>query len=74
MSAAVAAETGLAPELSTSGGTSDGRFIAPYGVDVVEVGPINKTIHKVNEEVSVDDLLALERIFFSISAKLLVET
>jgi succinyl-diaminopimelate desuccinylase len=74
VSAAVAAETGLAPELSTSGGTSDGRFIAPYGVDVVEVGPINKTIHKVNEEVSVDDLLALERIFFSISAKLLVET
>ena len=37
------------PELSTSGGTSDGRFIAPYGVDVVEIGPLNKTIHQVNE-------------------------
>ena len=42
---------GLEPELSTSGGTSDGRFIAPYGIDVVELGPINATIHKVNEVV-----------------------
>ena len=72
VSAAVSEETGLTPELSTSGGTSDGRFIAPYGIDVVELGPINKTIHKVNEEVSVDDLLALERIYFSIAEKLLL--
>lgn len=71
VSAAVEAETGIEPELSTSGGTSDGRFIAPYGIDVVEIGPINKTIHKVNEEVAIDDLLALERIYFSIAERLL---
>ena len=69
---AVKAETGLDPELSTSGGTSDGRFIAPYGIDVVEFGPLNRTIHKVNEEVAVDDLVALERIYFSIAERLLV--
>ena len=72
VTAAVAAETGLEPSLSTSGGTSDGRFIAPYGIDVTEVGPINQTIHKVNEEVAVDDLLALERIYFSIAERLLL--
>ncbi|HET7130783.1 MAG TPA: succinyl-diaminopimelate desuccinylase, partial [Gammaproteobacteria bacterium] len=44
---AIAEETGLTTELSTSGGTSDGRFIAPYGIDVIELGPINKTIHQV---------------------------
>jgi succinyl-diaminopimelate desuccinylase len=48
--------TGNKPELSTGGGTSDGRFIAPYGVQVIELGPINETIHKINECVSVDDL------------------
>jgi succinyl-diaminopimelate desuccinylase len=72
VTAAVEAETGLTPELSTSGGTSDGRFIAPYGIDVVEVGPLNKTIHKVNEEVSVADLIALERIYFAIAERLLL--
>jgi len=51
--------TGLQTELSTGGGTSDGRFIAPYGVQVIELGPINETIHKINECVSVDDLDAL---------------
>ncbi|PHS70055.1 MAG: succinyl-diaminopimelate desuccinylase [Cycloclasticus sp.] len=48
--------TGNKPELSTGGGTSDGRFIAPYGVQVIELGLINETIHKINECVSVDDL------------------
>ncbi len=48
--------TGLQTELSTGGGTSDGRFIAPYGVQVIELGPINDTIHKINECVSIDDL------------------
>ena len=51
--------TGLTTELSTGGGTSDGRFIAPYGVQGIEVGPINETIHKINECISVDDLDAL---------------
>lgn len=72
VTAAVVEETGLAPELSTSGGTSDGRFIAPYGIDVIELGPINSTIHKVNEEVAVEDLLTLERIYFSIAQRLLL--
>lgn len=72
VSAAVREETGLTTELSTSGGTSDGRFIAPYGIDVVELGPLNKTIHKVNEEVAVSDLQALERIYFAIAEKLLL--
>lgn len=73
VSQAVGEETGSAPELSTSGGTSDGRYIAPYGIDVVELGPINATIHKVNEEVSIEDLLRLEKIYFRIAA-LLLET
>jgi succinyl-diaminopimelate desuccinylase len=72
VSAAIEAETGFAPELSTSGGTSDGRFIAPYGIDVVELGPLNKTIHKVNEEVATDDLLALDRIYLAIAERLLI--
>jgi succinyl-diaminopimelate desuccinylase len=70
--AAVLEHTGLDPELSTSGGTSDGRFIAPYGVDVVEVGPINATIHKVNEVVSISDLDRLEHIYFRIAELLLL--
>ncbi len=49
-------ETGQAPETSTSGGTSDGRFIAPHGVEVVELGLLNKSIHKVDECTTVDDL------------------
>jgi succinyl-diaminopimelate desuccinylase len=71
--AAVREATGLDPELSTSGGTSDGRFIAPYGVDVVELGAINATIHKVNEVVSISDLTRLEHIYFRIAELLLVE-
>jgi succinyl-diaminopimelate desuccinylase len=70
---AVHEATGLLPTLSTSGGTSDGRFIAPYGIDVVELGPINATIHKVNESVSVADLEALERIYFRIAELLLTQ-
>ena len=50
-------------ELSTSGGTSDGRFIAPTGAQVVELGPLNATIHKVNECVSVSDLESLTVIY-----------
>ena len=65
--------TGLMPELSTSGGTSDGRFIAPYGIDVVELGPINATIHKVNEHVSIADLERLEHVYFRIAELLLTE-
>lgn len=68
---AILEQTGKETELSTSGGTSDGRFIAPYGVEVIELGPVNATIHQVNECVSLQDLELLENIYFSISEKLL---
>jgi len=54
---------GYETELSTAGGTSDGRFIAPTGAQVLEIGPLNATIHKVNECVSVDDLDTLSAIY-----------
>ena len=60
---AVTELTGSAPELSTGGGTSDGRFISPAGVDVVELGPVNASIHKVDEHVDVDDVIALTKMY-----------
>ena len=63
--------TGVETELSTGGGTSDGRFIAPAGAQVVEIGPSNKTIHKANEEVLVDDLERLSQIYEAILANIL---
>jgi succinyl-diaminopimelate desuccinylase len=69
---AVAAETGSPPELSTGGGTSDGRFISPAGVDVVELGPVNASIHKVNEHVRLADVAALARIYGAIMERLLL--
>lgn len=59
------------PELSTSGGTSDGRFIAPTGAQVVELGPVNATIHKVNECVRIADLDRLSLMYERIIADLL---
>lgn len=59
-------------ELSTTGGTSDGRFIAPTGAQVVELGPINATIHQVNECVSVEALDQLSTIYHEIMHILLV--
>ena len=69
--ASISEVTGLEPELSTAGGTSDGRFIAPYGVQVVELGPVNATIHKVDENVSVEDLDTLTHIYQGLLNKLL---
>lgn len=69
--AMIRAETGLEPELSTSGGTSDGRFIAPTGAQVIELGPLNATIHKIDERVPVDDLERLSRIYEGILVRLL---
>lgn len=69
---AIKAVTGRPTELSTSGGTSDGRFIAPTGAQVVELGPINATIHKVNECVNVADLETLSDIYYSMMQQLLV--
>ena len=65
--------TGIDTELSTSGGTSDGRFIAPTGAQVLELGPINATIHQVNEHVSVSDLEQLTVIYERILENLLVD-
>lgn len=62
---AVRAETGLQPELSTSGGTSDARFIKDY-CPVVEFGPINQTIHQVDERIGVEELKGLTRIYRSV--------
>ena len=72
-SEAVAQETGHSPELSTGGGTSDGRFISPAGADVVELGPINASIHKVDEHVSVADVIRLRRIYEGILERLLLQ-
>ena len=60
-------------ELSTSGGTSDGRFIAPTGAQVVELGPVNATIHKIDENVSVADLDTLSDIYEQILINLLAD-
>jgi succinyl-diaminopimelate desuccinylase len=71
MSAAIAAETGVVTELSTTGGTSDGRFIAPMCAQVVEFGPINASIHKIDEHGPVADLAPLTRIYRRTLAELL---
>jgi len=64
---------GYQAELSTSGGTSDGRFIAPTGAQVIELGPCNATIHQVNEWVSADDLALLARVYQGIMERLLCD-
>ncbi|MEH6393871.1 succinyl-diaminopimelate desuccinylase [Pseudoalteromonas sp.] len=68
---AIKAVTGLDTVLETTGGTSDGRFIAQTGAKVIELGPRNDTIHKVNECVSSDDLIALADIYEHILEQLL---
>jgi len=60
---AVAEVTGVTPELSTGGGTSDGRFISPSGAQVVEFGPINQSIHKANEHIRIDDIERLKNVY-----------
>ncbi|GIX22620.1 MAG: succinyl-diaminopimelate desuccinylase [Gammaproteobacteria bacterium] len=70
LQAAVAEVTGRKPRLSTAGGTSDGRFIAPTGAQVVEIGPVNATIHQVNERVAVADLEPLAAIHQAVLRRL----
>ncbi len=62
----------IEPELSTGGGTSDGRFISPCGVDVVELGPVNASIHKVNEHVALDAVTQLADMYERIMERLLL--
>lgn len=69
--AAIEEVQGFRPELSTSGGTSDGRFIAPTGAQVIELGPLNATIHKLNECVKVADLDTLADVYTAILRRLL---
>jgi succinyl-diaminopimelate desuccinylase len=63
VSTAVQEHTGKAPILSTGGGTSDGRFISPAGTDVVELGPVNASIHKIDEHVSIADVATLTSMY-----------
>ena len=69
--AAIREHCGIEPEQSTGGGTSDGRFIAPLGAEVVELGPCNASIHQVDERVGLDDLCALPGLYRSIIGRLL---
>ncbi|MCW8809159.1 MAG: succinyl-diaminopimelate desuccinylase [Rhodanobacter sp.] len=62
---------GIDPEQSTGGGTSDGRFIAPLGVEVVEVGPVNATIHKANECVALAELEQLPGVYREVCERML---
>ncbi len=70
---AISDVTGVQTTLSTSGGTSDGRFVAPMGADVVELGVLNATIHQIDEHVLVADLGKLAQIYEQILIHLLVE-
>jgi succinyl-diaminopimelate desuccinylase len=69
--ATLAAIAGSPPEESTGGGTSDARFIAPLGAHCVEIGPVNASIHKVDEHVSIADLEALPDVYFDLARRLL---
>lgn len=62
---------GVDPEPSTGGGTSDGRFIAPLGAEVVEIGPVNATIHKIDEYVALADLEKLPAVYLAVVDRLL---
>jgi succinyl-diaminopimelate desuccinylase len=68
--AAILEETGITTQLSTTGGTSDGRFIAQVCPQVIELGPPNATIHKINEFVAVADIEPLKNIYRRVLEKL----
>lgn len=71
--ASLSQAVGYKPELSTSGGTSDGRFIARLGTEIVELGPRNATIHKINECVAIDELVTLSTVYEDIMRRLLAQ-
>jgi len=73
VSQSIEAVTGLQTQVSTGGGTSDGRFIAPSGAQVVEVGHVNETIHQCNERVKLTDIPRLTEIYQGIMERLLLE-
>jgi succinyl-diaminopimelate desuccinylase len=69
--AAIGELCGVEPELSTGGGTSDGRFIAPLGAEVVELGVCNASIHKIDEHVALDELERLPALYRAIAGRML---
>ena len=70
VSAAIEEVCGIAPKADTGGGTSDARFIAPFGAEVVEVGPINASIHRIDEHIDLAELETLPRLYLRIAEKL----
>ena len=71
ISRVIQAMTGLDTNLSTGGGTSDGRFIAKLGCELVELGPVNRSIHKIDEEVKIDDLPRLKDLYQDLLVELI---
>jgi succinyl-diaminopimelate desuccinylase len=69
---AVSSITEIEPELSTGGGTSDGRFISPSGAQVVEFGAVNTSIHKINEHIPLQDINALSLVYQSVLERMLL--
>ena len=73
LTAAVREVTGVTPARSTAGGTSDGRFIADVCGEIAEFGPVNATIHKLNERVALTDIAQLHDVYFATLENLLIE-
>jgi len=71
LSAAIGDVTGAAPDVSTTGGTSDGRFVAEICSEVVEFGPVNASIHKINENIDLPAIEDLRKIYFGLLERLL---
>ena len=71
VNAATQMVTGITPQLSTGGGTSDARFIAPMGAQVIELGTTNDKIHQMNESVKIEELETLTQIYEQILVNLL---
>jgi len=69
--ASIKSAVGIKPDFFTGGGTSDARFIAPWGAQTVEIGPINDSIHKLNEHVKISDLAKLSSVYEGILQRLL---
>jgi succinyl-diaminopimelate desuccinylase len=67
----IKAQAGIETDLSTGGGTSDGRFIAKLGCELIELGPINRSIHKIDEEVKIDDLPRLKNLYKGLMTELI---
>ena len=70
---AISSVVGIDTELSTGGGTSDGRFIAKTGAEIVELGPINASIHQIDEHILTADIPRLTALYHSVMVQLLTE-